>query len=96
MPSPFPGMDPYLEEPGLWPDVHHELISGTRALLNTLLEAQVLRPHRATGLYLRRGRFRPTVMVPDLRITYPDREGQAFFPEAALRWTSPSRSKRSP
>ncbi|MGZ3385325.1 MAG: DUF4058 family protein, partial [Isosphaeraceae bacterium] len=22
MPSPFPGMDPYLEEPGLWPDVH--------------------------------------------------------------------------
>src|SRR5437763_15475627 len=27
MPSPFPGMDPYLEEPGLWPDVHHRLIS---------------------------------------------------------------------
>ncbi|MFN0055331.1 MAG: DUF4058 family protein [Planctomycetales bacterium] len=23
MPSPFPGMDPYLEDPGLWPDVHH-------------------------------------------------------------------------
>ncbi|MGZ3485541.1 MAG: DUF4058 family protein, partial [Isosphaeraceae bacterium] len=37
MPSPFPGMDPYLEEPGLWPDVHHELISETRALLNTIL-----------------------------------------------------------
>src|SRR3954465_953388 len=27
MPSPFPGMDPYLEDPGLWPDVHHRLIS---------------------------------------------------------------------
>jgi hypothetical protein len=22
MPSPFPGMDPYLEEPSQWPDVH--------------------------------------------------------------------------
>lgn len=33
MPSPFPGMDPYLEEPGLWPDVHHELMSVARELL---------------------------------------------------------------
>jgi hypothetical protein len=22
MPSPFPGMDPYLEEPSQWPDIH--------------------------------------------------------------------------
>ncbi len=27
MESPFPGMDPYLEEPSLWPDVHHRLIT---------------------------------------------------------------------
>jgi len=27
MPSPFPGMDPYLEDPGCWRDVHHRLIS---------------------------------------------------------------------
>jgi Protein of unknown function (DUF4058) len=27
MPSPFPGMDPFLEEPDWWPTVHHELIS---------------------------------------------------------------------
>ncbi len=26
MPSPFPGMDPYLEHPELWPGVHHWLI----------------------------------------------------------------------
>jgi len=25
MPSPFPGMDPYLEHPALWPDVHLSL-----------------------------------------------------------------------
>jgi hypothetical protein len=26
MPSPFPGMDPYLEHPAIWPDVHNRLI----------------------------------------------------------------------
>lgn len=26
MPTPFPGMDPYLERPDLWPDVHNRLI----------------------------------------------------------------------
>ena len=29
MPSPFPGMDPYLEEPTLWPGVHQRLITYT-------------------------------------------------------------------
>ncbi|MBI3763538.1 MAG: DUF4058 family protein [Chloroflexi bacterium] len=27
MPIPFPGMDPWLEGPGLWPQVHHGLIT---------------------------------------------------------------------
>lgn len=26
MPSPFPGMVPYLEDPNLWPDFHHHLV----------------------------------------------------------------------
>ena len=26
MPSPFPGMDPYLEDEGLWPVFHHQLV----------------------------------------------------------------------
>jgi hypothetical protein len=37
MPSPFPGMDPYLEKPSRWPGVHHELISVIRAMLTELL-----------------------------------------------------------
>ncbi len=28
MQGPFPGMDPYLEEPGFWPDVHGRLIAA--------------------------------------------------------------------
>lgn len=37
MPSPFPGMDPYLEHPALWPGVHQGLITYVQAVLNTLL-----------------------------------------------------------
>ncbi len=28
MPSPFPGVDPYLEHPALWPDIHNRLIAA--------------------------------------------------------------------
>ncbi len=37
MPSPFPGMDLYLEDSGLWPDVHHNLISNCQGLLSAQL-----------------------------------------------------------
>jgi Protein of unknown function (DUF4058) len=33
MPSPFPGMDPYLEAEALWPAFHHQLISGLYQML---------------------------------------------------------------
>ncbi len=33
MPSPFPGMNPYLEHPDLWPDVHNALIAALRETL---------------------------------------------------------------
>lgn len=36
MPSPFPGMDPYLES-WVWPDCHGTLITAIRAQLNTKL-----------------------------------------------------------
>lgn len=37
MGSPFPGMDPYLEHPALWPDVHNSLIAALRDELAPLL-----------------------------------------------------------
>ncbi len=40
MQSPFPGMDPYLESPTLWPDVHHEFLSVAREQLNRSLRPQ--------------------------------------------------------
>ena len=42
MPSPFPGMDPFLENPGLWPDVHHTLITGFRDQLAVQLRPKYI------------------------------------------------------
>ena len=37
MNTPFPGMDPYLEHPALWPGVHNGLIAALAAQLQPLL-----------------------------------------------------------
>lgn len=37
MPSPFPGMDPYLEERSRWPDVHQRLIAYISEILQPLI-----------------------------------------------------------
>src|SRR4051794_9210915 len=35
MPSPFPGMDPYLEDPAFWRDFHGEFIYACRAEISS-------------------------------------------------------------
>lgn len=37
MPSPFPGMDPFLEDGRLWPDFHNTLVECLRETLQTAL-----------------------------------------------------------
>ena len=37
MPSPFPGMDPYLEDPTVWPGFHNKFVSELEAALTQLL-----------------------------------------------------------
>lgn len=66
MPSPFPGMDPYLEG-YLWPDVHNALAGKIRQLL-----APLLRPRYTARLaiYL----VEDTAPEGDIGILYPDVE----------------------
>ncbi|MCS7252730.1 MAG: DUF4058 family protein [Armatimonadota bacterium] len=61
MPSPFPGMDPYLENPVLWPGVHQGLISSIRAALNAILP-----PHYVADIGER------VYIVQPERSIYPD------------------------
>jgi hypothetical protein len=42
MPSPFPGMDPYLEKPSRWPGVHHNFITVAQGLLTSQLRPKYL------------------------------------------------------
>ena len=37
MSGPFPGMDPYLEDPALWPDLHHSFITFARSAIRAAL-----------------------------------------------------------
>ncbi len=68
MPSPFPGMDPYLEHPALWPDVHNSLIAALREAL-----APQVSPRYYIGLEHRVYQFAPDDLVfigrPDLTVT---------------------------
>lgn len=38
MPSPFPGMDPYIERPAIWPDFHDRLVVHIQGALQPLLK----------------------------------------------------------
>ena len=42
MPSPFPGMDPYLEDPRFWRNAHARLIADMQAQLNPRLRPNYL------------------------------------------------------
>ncbi len=74
MPSPFPGVDPYLENPELWPDVHNGLIAALRDELSPRL-----RPSYYVALEERTYLEEPGELVlvgrPDLTVIDRDRLG---------------------
>ena len=63
MRSPFPGMDPYLEDPGGWPGVHGLLISAIRTDLNRRLGPRFVADVGVTEY---------RVAAEDRRWAYPD------------------------
>ncbi|MBX3053250.1 MAG: DUF4058 family protein [Caldilineaceae bacterium] len=65
MPSPFPGMDPYLENPRFWSDVHQRLASE---ISDRLLPR--LRPKYVARLIPRQVLDRPD--EEELRVIFPD------------------------
>ena len=70
----FPRMDPYLEHPALWPDVHYRLIAALADVLSPMLA-----PRYYVGLGCRVYRLNPDelklVGIPDIAVT-PSREPQ--------------------
>lgn len=82
MELPFPGMDPYLEQPGLWPDLHTGLITAIRDSLQTQLNSNyvaVITPY----VTLESIEIAPTrqAFIPDIGVL---REGSADEGGAAV------------
>ncbi len=67
--SPFPGMDPYLEDPDLWPDFHDRLAGVISAQLNALLPPQFysrLQKRSESGVVVEAGTLRR--IIPDVTL----------------------------
>ena len=90
--NPFPGMNPYLENPGLWPGAHNRLIVGLGNML-----ARRLRPTYSVGIQERvqisaepggngSGGGGNGVRIPDVAVltaAAPDAAGSAMRPMPA-------------
>lgn len=67
MASPFPGMNPYLENPDLWPEVHHRLITAIAIAI-----APPLRPKYRVAIekrtYFSSGEEAVEVGIPDVSV----------------------------
>ncbi|MEQ8959883.1 MAG: DUF4058 family protein [Coleofasciculus sp. C2-GNP5-27] len=87
MPSPFPGMDPYLEG-YLWPDVHHALANKIRQQLTPKL-----RPRYTARLevYVAEDRFPES----EIGILYPDVEVMQVRQRQGKQTTTPDTSASS-
>src|SRR3954452_19217696 len=69
MPSPFPGMDPYIEVRNRWPDFHHDMISHCRAALNARLPEDYVATinERVQTIELAE---QPRVALPDVSVAH--------------------------
>ena len=75
MPSPFPGMNPYLEDPELWPDVHGGLISGIQGALNQQLPVKYVARKEARIYVSASDEPGSDVRIPDIRIERSAKRG---------------------
>ena len=79
MPSPFPGMNPYLEHPTLWPGIHNGLIAALQLFL-----APQLRPRYYVALeervYVTEPEQRTLVGRPDITVVRSSEAEQTSKP----------------
>src|SRR5437870_2816223 len=93
MPSPFPGMDPYLEAPDIWPGFHSRFLTFTSTALNNVLPSGYVADmgERLYVVQSERG-ILPDLAVWESRRSPPmgSREGQAAHTsDSRPRWIIP-------
>jgi Protein of unknown function (DUF4058) len=68
---PFPGMDPYLEAPSIWPDVHTRLMTIVGEQLTPLIAPKYL-AELETQIVIDRLDDDSQVVLPDVSVTSPE------------------------
>lgn len=89
MPSPFPGMDPYIEAPEIWSDFHGDLAAEMRAALNRLLQPRYvarLTPHVTYEIVEIAERHH---IRPDLGVWQPQPPSGAMASDVAVLTAAP-------
>ena len=93
MPSPFPGMDPYIEQHRLWPDFHDDLIAEIKRFLAAAVPARyVVRTGERSYVVLAGAEGKDEhPFVPDLGVTTPGRRprGSASAPPESTGQNGP-------
>lgn len=77
MPSPFPGMDPYLEEPAIWSGVHAALLGAMFEKLGPILRPKYAVRYEERVYVTSEEDPGYRVIVPDLKVVERDRPGPA-------------------
>ena len=74
MPSPFPGMDPYIENSGLWSDFHLAFLAALRGAINAILPSGFRAfGERHVWLVPRSSRQPAPALKPDVFVQQKDR-----------------------
>lgn len=99
MPSPFPGMDPYIEQPMIWRDFHNDMAAEIRARLNAHIQPKYFARLEGYVTYevvtlsqISRERKSPEVSVwqPEIREAPVAYAPRATIPiESEVEWREP-------
>ena len=89
MPSPFPGMDPYLERPSLWPGLHVALINHLQADVNPRLLPVYFADIETRVYVIRDEDPARQLLIPDVTVEKPPRPRRGRTPAAVLEIDEP-------
>lgn len=85
MPSPFPGMDPYLEDPATWGNFHIDMIAEIKAELNRQLRPKYYARAKERVYISDQDDPGRRVIIPDVRVlTREDRMDEGWRPSSGM------------
>src|SRR5437868_9976955 len=89
MPSPFPGMDPYLEDPAIWSGFHHTYLTALQDRLAPVVRPKYFVRVEERVYVSREDDPAHRLIVPDLRVIDSERHRRTNSPRTATAIAAP-------